>query len=63
MVVLFSLPSTTPRGPAVGPPTSPSAQLTAYGTMVFLELTIIWREEWFWKPRDYWVGWPNHPEL
>lgn len=38
-------------------------KLTAYGTMVFLELTIIWREEWFWKPRDYWVGWPNHPEL
>jgi hypothetical protein len=39
------------------------SQLTAYGSMLSLEVLIVHREPWFWQPRDYWVGWPTQPEL
>ncbi|GIL71788.1 hypothetical protein Vretimale_774 [Volvox reticuliferus] len=38
-------------------------KMTAYGSMLLLELSIVHREAWFWRPKDYWVGWPNQPEL
>ncbi|PNW70594.1 hypothetical protein CHLRE_17g726400v5 [Chlamydomonas reinhardtii] len=38
-------------------------KLTAYGSMLLLEVAIVHNEPWFWRPADYWVGWPNQPEL
>ncbi|GLC41179.1 hypothetical protein PLESTM_001163900 [Pleodorina starrii] len=38
-------------------------KMTAYGSMLALEVAITHREPWFWRPKDYWVGWPNQPEL